>query len=88
VTGWIAAAAAGVGPPGQLRAGTALVARGEFPRNAGLTSGPGSSRCSALAAAYVLATAPLGPVATRFGDAFDASALVRRSPGLGERGAG
>ena len=62
--------AAGVGPKGRLRAGTVIIARGEFSiviaaLGASLADGPD---LGALAAAYVLITAVLGPIATRFSD--------------------
>jgi CPA2 family monovalent cation:H+ antiporter-2 len=68
VTGWWAARRAGIGPLGRARAGAALVARGEFSIViAGLAvSFPGiPSELAALATAYVLLMAVLGPVAAR-----------------------
>jgi CPA2 family monovalent cation:H+ antiporter-2 len=67
---WFAAARAGVGPRGRLRAGTALVARGEFSiviaaLGSTLVDGPD---LEALAAAYVLILAVVGPVTARFAD--------------------
>jgi CPA2 family monovalent cation:H+ antiporter-2 len=67
VSGWFAAAQAGVARPGRLRAGTALMARGEFSiviasLGATLADGPD---LGALAAAFVLITATVGPIATR-----------------------
>lgn len=67
LTGWVAAARAGVARPGRLRAGTALIARGEFSiviasLGAGLTDG---DDLGAVAAAFVLVTAIAGPLATR-----------------------
>jgi CPA2 family monovalent cation:H+ antiporter-2 len=69
-TGWIAAGRAGVGPRGRVRAGTVLIARGEFSiviaaLGSELADGPD---LGALAAAYVLITAIVGPLATRFAD--------------------
>ena len=84
LTGWYAARRRGVGPRGRLRAGTVLIARGEFSiviaaLGAGLADGP---ELGALAAGYVLLTAILGPLATRFSDqiskAYEGSALPRR----------
>lgn len=79
VTGWWAATRAGVGIPGRVRAGTALVARGEFSIviaglgvAAGLTDDIGP-----LAAAYVLLLAIAGPLLTRYADLL-AAPLVRR----------
>jgi CPA2 family monovalent cation:H+ antiporter-2 len=67
LTGWVAAARAGVARPGRLRAGTVLIARGEFSvviasLGAGLTDG---DDLGAVAAAFVLVTAIAGPLATR-----------------------
>ena len=63
-TGWVAAARLGVARPGRLRAGAALIARGEFSiviaaLGAGLAEG---EELGALAAAYVLLTAVAGPL--------------------------
>jgi monovalent cation:H+ antiporter-2, CPA2 family len=70
VTGWYAAARVGAGPRGRLRAGTVLIARGEFSiviaaLGSGLVDGPD---LTAVAAGYVLLTAIIGPVLTRFAD--------------------
>jgi CPA2 family monovalent cation:H+ antiporter-2 len=64
------AARAGIGRRGQVRAGTVLVAHGEFSIIiAGLAIGQGLHEdVVPLAAAYVLGTAILGPVLTRFAD--------------------
>lgn len=66
-TGWWAARRAGVDAPGRLRAGAALIARGEFSIVlAGLGTGAGlDPALGALSAAYVLFLAILGPVAVR-----------------------
>jgi len=69
-TGWFAAKRRGVGPRGRLRAGTVLIARGEFSiviaaLGADLADGP---QLGALAAGYVLLTAVFGPLATKFSD--------------------
>jgi CPA2 family monovalent cation:H+ antiporter-2 len=69
-TGWYAAGRAGVGARGRVRAGTALVARGEFSiviaaLGSTLVNGPD---LEALAATYVLILAIVGPVAARFAD--------------------
>jgi CPA2 family monovalent cation:H+ antiporter-2 len=69
-TGWYAAGRAGVGARGRVRAGTALVARGEFSiviaaLGSTLVNGPD---LEALAATYVLILAVVGPVAARFAD--------------------
>lgn len=69
-TGWFAARRRGVGTRGRLRAGTTLVARGEFSiviaaLGTGLADG---AELGALAAGYVLLSAILGPMASRFSD--------------------
>lgn len=80
-TGWYAAGRSGVGVRGRVRAGTALVARGEFSiviaaLGSSLVDGPD---LGALAAAYVLTLAVVGPLATRFADKIPVPAvLVRR----------
>ena len=70
VSGWVAAGRLGVAERGRIRAGTALIARGEFSiviasLGVGLSDG---RDLGAVAAAYVLITAVLGPVASRFAD--------------------
>ncbi|RZU32008.1 cation:proton antiporter [Blastococcus saxobsidens] len=66
-TGWFAAARDGVAVPGRLRAGTALVARGEFSIViAGLAVGAGLTAVGPVATGYVLVLAVTGPVLTRF----------------------
>ncbi len=66
-TGWIAARRAGVGPSGRLRAGAALISRGEFNIViAGLAvSGGVGAKLGPLAAAYVLILAVAGPLLAR-----------------------
>jgi monovalent cation:H+ antiporter-2, CPA2 family len=70
VTGAWAAGRAGIGLPGRLRAGTVLVARGEFSIIlAGIAIAEGlEPELGALAAAYVLIVASAGPLLTRFAD--------------------
>lgn len=68
ITGMYAAKRRGIGPRGRLRAGTVLVARGEFSiviaaLGASLVDG---AELGAVAAGYVLITAIVGPLATRF----------------------
>jgi CPA2 family monovalent cation:H+ antiporter-2 len=73
----------GIGPHGQMRAGTALIARGEFSIViAGLATAAGaSSRLASLAAAYVLLLATLGPILARDADRYaDLLARMRRHP--------
>ena len=65
VSGWVAARDASV--PGRIRAGTALIARGEFSiviAELGVVAGV-ESRLGPLAIAFVLITAVAGPPATR-----------------------
>jgi CPA2 family monovalent cation:H+ antiporter-2 len=65
-TGWFAARRDGVAVPGRLRAGTALVARGEFSVViAGLAVAAGIPQLGPLATGYVLVLAVAGPVLTR-----------------------
>ncbi|MFJ3162806.1 cation:proton antiporter [Streptomyces kanasensis] len=65
-TGWYAAGRARVGPRGRLRAGGALVARGEFSVViAGLTVAT-EPRIGPFAAAYVLILVIVGPFAARW----------------------
>jgi CPA2 family monovalent cation:H+ antiporter-2 len=66
-TGWIAARRAGVGTTGRVRAGAALLPRGEFNIViAGLAvAAGGNNQLGPLAAAYVLILAITGPVAAR-----------------------
>ena len=67
-TGWWAAARAGIAIPGRVRAGTAIVARGEFSIViAGIAVAEGiEPELGPLAAAYVLLLAFAGPLLARF----------------------
>jgi CPA2 family monovalent cation:H+ antiporter-2 len=77
-TGWFAARREGVGVPGRLRAGTALVARGEFSIViAGLAVGAGIPEVGPVATGYVLVMAVTGPVLTRFVEPLCAPFLAR-----------
>lgn len=68
-TGWFAARRDGVAVPGRLRAGTALVARGEFSVViAGLAVTAGVPELGPLATGYVLVLAVAGPVLTRLAE--------------------
>ncbi|GAA4968666.1 cation:proton antiporter [Kineococcus glutinatus] len=81
LTGWMAAERAGVAIPGRIRAGAALVPRGEFSIViAGLATAGGvvDERLAPLAAAYVLALAVLGPVLARFADPVGRRVAARR----------
>jgi CPA2 family monovalent cation:H+ antiporter-2 len=69
-TGWWAAERQGIGPRGRWRAGTALIARGEFSiviAGLGVSAG-GGPRLSAIAAGYVLIMATAGPLVARLAD--------------------
>ncbi len=65
-TGMVAARRDGVARRGQLRAGTALVARGEFSLIIIGLAGTAIPVVAALATAYVFVMAILGPVLARF----------------------
>lgn len=68
--GWVAGARAGVGRRGRIRAGTVLIARGEFSiviASLGAATENGEE-LGALAAAYVLLSAVVGPLAAKYGD--------------------
>jgi CPA2 family monovalent cation:H+ antiporter-2 len=69
-TGWLAGRRHGFAPRARIRAGTALVARGEFSIViAGLSVGTAiDPRLLPLTATYVLILAVSGPVLTRFAD--------------------
>jgi CPA2 family monovalent cation:H+ antiporter-2 len=82
-TGWWAAARVGVGPLGRARAGAALVARGEFSIViAGLAVGVAgvADDLAALATAYVLLMAVLGPVAARVVEPVTRGVRARLNP--------
>jgi len=69
LTGWAAGRRAGVGSAGRLRAGVALVARGEFSIIiAGLVAASVTPAFAPTVAAYVLIMAVLGPLAPRLAD--------------------
>jgi CPA2 family monovalent cation:H+ antiporter-2 len=69
VTGWVAGRRTSVGPAGRLRAGAALVARGEFSIIiAGLVGASVVPAFAPTVAAYVLMMAVLGPLAPRLVD--------------------
>ena len=81
LTGWYAAGRRDVGTRGRLRAGTMLIARGEFSiviaaLGADLADVP---ELGALAAGYVLITAIVGPLTTRFSDQI-AARVTRNRP--------
>ena len=69
LTGAYAARRDGVDRRGQLHAGTALIARGEFSIVVvGLVGSAAEPRLGALVAAYVLILATAGPIITRFAE--------------------
>jgi CPA2 family monovalent cation:H+ antiporter-2 len=81
-TGWYAAGRAGAARKGRLRAGTVLAARGEFSiviaaLGADLVDGPD---LGALAAAYVLLTAIIGPLLTKYADRIAVVSVRSRVP--------
>ena len=81
VTAWFAARRIGVGISGRLRAGTALIARGEFSiviASLGATLSDGED-LGALAAAYVLATATAATVLTRHAERWVPAGKLRGS---------
>ena len=81
-TGWYAARRDGVGVPGRLRAGTALVARGEFSIViAGLAVAAGIPDVGPVATGYVLLLAVSGPVLTRFVEPLTARFVRPAVPG-------
>jgi CPA2 family monovalent cation:H+ antiporter-2 len=68
-TGWWAAKRQRIGPLGRARAGAALIARGEFSiviAGLAVASGAVDASLAALASAYVLLLAVIGPVVARF----------------------
>ncbi|PNH81803.1 cation:proton antiporter [Arthrobacter sp. AFG20] len=69
ITGAWAAKRAGIARPGRFRAGAALIARGEFSiviAGLAVTSGVVEAELAALATAYVLIMAVIGPLAARY----------------------
>ena len=77
VTGRYAAARDGAGPAGQMRAGTALVTRGEFSLVILGLAGAAASDLGGLIAGYVVILAVVGPVLTRY------AGSLHRAPTLG-----
>jgi len=77
-TGWFAARRDGVAVPGRLRAGAALVARGEFSIViAGLAVTAGVVEVGPIATGYVLVVAVAGPVLARFIEPLTAGSVAR-----------
>ena len=67
-TGWIAAGRAGIGKPGRVRAGAALIAHGEFSIVIAELGIARESDFGALAAAYVIILTLVGAVLYQFSD--------------------
>jgi CPA2 family monovalent cation:H+ antiporter-2 len=68
-TGMWAAKRAGIARPGRLRAGAALIARGEFSiviAGLAVASDAVTQELAAMATAYVLIMAVVGPLAARY----------------------
>ncbi|MDX8034893.1 cation:proton antiporter [Lentzea sp. BCCO 10_0856] len=65
-TGWYAARRDGIAPRGRLRAGTALIARGEFSIVIMSLAGATSPELGPVVTAYVLLLATIGPLITRW----------------------
>jgi len=79
-TGWFAARRDSVATPGRLRAGTALVARGEFSIIiAGLAVAAGLGEVGPVATGYVLVLAIVGPMMTRFIEPMSSRVLAHRT---------
>ena len=88
-TGWWAAQRQGIGRMGRARAGTALVARGEFSiviAGLAVASGAVPDDLAALATTYVLLMAVLGPVLARLAE--PAMERMERVAGRNGRSAG
>ena len=78
-TGWIAAGRAGIGTPGRLRAGAALVAHGEFSIVIAELGIAREGDLGALAATYVIILTLIGALLYQFSDAITAATLRRPS---------
>ena len=79
-SGWVAAGRVGAGPAGRLRAGSALIARGEFSiviASLGASTADGRE-LGALAAGYVLLSALVGSVAAKYADRVPVASWVQR----------
>lgn len=86
LTGIWAAKRAGIAVPGRFRAGAALIARGEFSiviAGLAVASGAVPDELAALATAYVLIMAILGPLAARFVE--PVVKAIRKTPGAPPR---
>ncbi len=89
VTGWIAAGRVGIGTPGRLRAGAALVAHGEFSIVIAELGIAREHDLGALAAAYVIILTLIGALLYQFSDSLFAAGHRRwqRARRLGSGGA-
>jgi K+:H+ antiporter subunit KhtU len=82
ITGWWAASRQGIGRLGRARAGAALVARGEFSiviAGLAVTAGAVDGQLAALATAYVLIMAIVGPMAARLVEPVASFVVGRRA---------
>ncbi|RAX50279.1 cation:proton antiporter [Arthrobacter sp. AQ5-05] len=82
-TGVWAAKRVGIGVPGRIRAGLALIARGEFSiviAGLAVASGAITGELAALSTAYVLLLAVLGPVAARLAEPLSRPFLPKTAP--------
>jgi CPA2 family monovalent cation:H+ antiporter-2 len=86
-TGWWSARREGIRTPGRVRAGVALIARGEFSiAIAGLGAAAGvESQLAPLAGAYVLVLGVAGPLLARVADPLAATLHQRRASRGGSR---
>ncbi len=78
-TGWIAAGRAGIGTPGRVRAGAALVAHGEFSIVIAELGIAREGDLGALAATYVIILTVIGALLYQFSDTITIAGLKRRS---------
>ena len=77
-TGWIAAGRAGIGTPGRLRTGAALVAHGEFSIVIAELGISRESDLGALSATYVIMLTVVGALLYQFSDVMTSAAINRR----------
>ena len=84
VTGWWSARRSGIGPGGRVRAGTTLIARGEFSiAAAGLAvASEIEAGLGPLAVTYVFLLAVVGPVAARLAEPAADALFARGTPGF------
>ena len=79
-TGWIAAGRVGIGTPGRVRAGAALIAHGEFSIVIAELGIARESNLGAMAAAYVIVLTFTGALLYQFSDAITFTTLRGRRP--------